>query len=135
MQTFKVSLGIDIKAVITQEFLTESRKEAQGEEATPFLKECQARFPDDDDQFMLMIVCNAFRTQTRHGIMNFMMMSGVGGTVSPVEVLDREVHVPKVFSETPPSEPVERPLKEGTLTLGFDPGVPTIEAQHVVEAS
>lgn len=134
MQTFKLSLGIDIKAIITQEFLDESRKEAQAEDASPFLKECQARFPEDDDQFMLMIVCNAFRTKTRHDITNFMLASGVGGTVSPVEILDREVHVPKVFSETPPAEPADRPLKEGTLTLGFVPDVPPIAAQHIVEA-
>jgi len=77
MQTFKLSCAFDVKAVITQEFLTESRFEAQAEGATEFLKECQARFPEDDDQFMLAIVCNAIRTRTRHDTLNFMLASGV----------------------------------------------------------
>jgi hypothetical protein len=134
MQTFNLSLALDIKAVITQEFLDESRKEARAEDATAFLKEAEARFPDDDDQFMLAIVTNAFRTKLRHDILYFMAASGVGGSVSPVQILKRECSVPKVFSETPPGEPTERPVKESTLTLGFDPGVPPIEPQHIVEA-
>lgn len=128
MQTFKLELGLSIKAVITQEFLDESRKEATAPEATAFLKAVQERFPEDDDQFMLAIVTNAFRTATRYGALNFMSASGVGGTVAPVEILAKEVRVPKVFSETPPGEPVERPSKKDTLVLGFDPGVPpTVE--------
>lgn len=124
MQTFKLELGLTLKAIITQEFLDESRKEAQAPEATAFLKAVQERYPDDDDQFMLAIVTNAFRTATRYGALNFMAGSGVGGTVAPVEVISKEVTVPKVFSETPPGEPGERPSKKDTLVLGFDPGVP-----------
>ena len=135
MQTFQISLALDIKAVVTQEFLAESRAEATAPEATAFLKECQARFPNDDDQFMLAIVTNAFRTKVRHDTLQFMLGSGVGGSVSPVQITKRECTVPKVFSETPPSEPVERVLKEGTLTLGFDPGVPPVVAQHIVEVA
>jgi hypothetical protein len=134
MQTFRVGFAIDLKAVITQEFLNESRKEAQAEEATVFLKECQERFPDDDDQFMLAIVTNAFRSSIRHNALWFMSQSGVGGSVSPVQVTNREIAVPKVFSETPPPEKiVERKSKADTLLLGFDPGVPPREAQHQVE--
>lgn len=135
MQTFRVGFAFDMKAVITKDFLAESRKEAQAEGATAFLKAVQERFPEDDDQFMLAIVTNAFRTSIRHNTLWFMSNSGVGGSVSPVEVTAREVTVPKVFSETPPGEPVERPLKEGTLTLGFVPDVPPVAAQHIVEAS
>lgn len=133
MQTFQVNLGVDIRAVITQEFLAESRKEAQAEEATPFLKEAQARFPDDDDQFMLAIVCNAFRTFTRQSLLDFMLKSGVGGTVAPVKIIDRICAVPKAFSETAPSDEIDKPLKPTTLTLGFDPGTPEYrEAQVAV---
>lgn len=127
MQTFTVKLSVDIRAVITQEFLDESRKEAQAPEATAFLKEAQARFPEDDDQFMLAIVCNAFRTYSRQSLLDFMLKSGVGGTVSPVTILERACAVPKEFSQTPPSDVIDKPLKATTLTLGFDPGVPAAE--------
>lgn len=134
MQTFRASFTLDLKAIITQNFLDDARKEAQSEEATAFLKECQSRFPEDDDQFMLAIVTNAFRTTIRHNTLWFMSQSGIGGTVSPVQVSNREVTVPKVFSETPPPEKiVERESKAETLLLGFDPGVPPREAQHQVE--
>ena len=134
MQTFTVKLGVDIRAVITQEFLDESRKEALAEDATPFLKEAQARFPEDDDQFMLAIVCNAFRTYTRQTLLDFMLKSGVGGTVAPVTITERVCAVPKEFSQTAPSDVIDKPLKPTTLTLGFDPGTPGQVVHHWVEA-
>lgn len=134
MQTFKLELGVSLKAVITQQFLDESRKEAQAPEATAFLKAVQERFPEDDDQFMLAIVTNAFRTATRYGALNFMSVSGVGGTVAPVEIVSKEVHVPKVFSETAPGGTTERQSKKDTLVLGFDPGVPPVLADDALSS-
>lgn len=91
MQTFGLTLQIGCTAVITQNFLDEARKEAMAEDASKFLKTIQEKFKDDDDQFMLAIVKNAFRTQLRHGLLNFMGNSGVGGSVSPVQIVAESI--------------------------------------------
>lgn len=133
MQTFQIRLALDVAAVVTSEFLAESRFEAQAEGASTFLKWAQAEWPEDDDQFMLAVTCNALRSQIRHDTVEFLLHSGVGGRVSPLEILSRECSVPKRYSETPPNTE-ERELKVDTLTLGFDPGTPGHAVQHLVEA-
>lgn len=95
MQTFQINLGIDTRAVIPEQFLQEARKEAQAPDATPFLKAMQAKYPEDDDQFMLAVVKNAFRNHVRRSLLAFMMRSQVGGSVSPVKVSDEVVMQPK----------------------------------------
>lgn len=103
MQTFKLTLQLQLSAVITQQFLDEARKEAQAEDAPLFLKTMQEKFPEDDDQFMLAIVKNAMRTTVRVSTLNFMASSGVGGSVSPVQIVSEEILQPKdavaVFAE------------------------------------
>lgn len=91
MQTFGLSLQINCTAVIAQQFLDEARKEAMAEDATPFLKTIQAKYAEDDDQFMLAIVKNAFRTTLRHSLLQFMGRSGVGGSVSPVQIVSESI--------------------------------------------
>lgn len=88
MQTFHIDLSLQTRVVIPQKFLDEARKEAQADTATPFLRQVQARFPDDDDRFMLAVVTNALRTQVRHDLLNFMLRSQIGGSVSPVKIED-----------------------------------------------
>lgn len=95
MQTFQVTLKIDTRAVVPEQFLQEARKEAMAEDATPFLKAVQKLYPEDDDQFMLAIVKNAFRAQVRTNLLTFMARSGVGGSVSPVQVIDEIITQPK----------------------------------------
>lgn len=87
MQTFSLSLKLDCTAVITRNFLAEARAEAQKPDASLFLKTMQDKYPEDDDQFMLAIVKNAYRTTLRHGLHDFMLRSGVGGNVSPVQIV------------------------------------------------
>jgi hypothetical protein len=91
MQTFGLTLQFSLSAVITKDFLAESRKEAQAENATTFLKAIQNMYPEDDDQFMLAIVKNAMRTNVRHSTLQFMLRSGVGGNVSPVQIVSEEI--------------------------------------------
>jgi hypothetical protein len=91
MQTFQVSLKIDVRTVVPEQFLQESRREAQAEDASAFLKRVQELYPDNDDQFMLAIVKNAVRAQVRHNLIEFLQRSGVGGTVSPVQVVEEVI--------------------------------------------
>ena len=121
MQTFKVDLSIAIKAVIPAEFLAESRKEAQAETATPFLKHVQEEFPEDDDSFMLAILCNALRTNVRAQAIHFLTSSSVGGTVSPVQILTREVCRSVIVGEREPSVQL--------LQIGQDKLIVTTEEQ------
>ena len=91
MQTFKFGLQLQVTAVIMQQFLDEARKEAQKPDASLFLKTMQERFPDDDDAFMAAIVKNALRTTIKHQTVDFLMKSGVGGRVSPVQIISEEI--------------------------------------------
>lgn len=97
MQTFSLSLALNCTAVIAQNFLDEARKEAQDPNASLFLKTIQDKFPEDDDQFMLAIVKNAYRTTLRRGLLNFMSGSGVGGSVSPVQIISEGIMQPKAY--------------------------------------
>ncbi|QQO90773.1 hypothetical protein [Pseudomonas phage Bertil] len=95
MQTFKLSLAVAMTVVVPKEFLAEARKEAQAEDASLFLKTMQDKYPEDDDQFMLAVVKNAFRSNIRRDQLNFMMRSGIGGAVSPVQIISEEIHAGK----------------------------------------
>lgn len=103
MQTFGITLQLSLSTVVPAQFLAEARKEAQAEGAPLFLKTMQDKFPEDDDQFMLAIVKNAFRTNTRLGALGFMQRSGIGGKVSPVQIVAESITQPKdavaVFAE------------------------------------
>lgn len=92
MQTFGLTLQLNITAVIPKQFLEEARREATAETATPFLKVIQEKYPEDDDQFMLAVLKNALRTGIRLDLIAFMARSSVGGRVSPVQVIAEEVH-------------------------------------------
>lgn len=92
MQTFNLELALACSAVIPKHFLAEARAEAQKPDASQFLKLMQEKFPEDDDQFMLAVVKNAFRTTLRVGLLSFMSRSGVGGSVSPVQITGEKIH-------------------------------------------
>lgn len=84
MQTLKLALALDVKIVVPEGFLQEARKEAQEPNTTPFLKEIQALYPEDDDQFMLALLKNATRVHLRGAVIDHLSRAGLGGTVSPV---------------------------------------------------
>lgn len=92
MQTFGLTLQMSLTAVVPQHFLDEARKEAQAPDASLFLKTIQEKFADDDDGFMLAIVKNALRTAQRHSAINFLTSSGVGNSVSPVQIVAESIH-------------------------------------------
>jgi hypothetical protein len=95
MQTFQVTLKLDIRAVVPERFLQEARAEAVAEGASAFLKRVQELYPEDDDQFMLAILKNAIRSQVRHNLVDFLQRSGVGGSVSPVQVIEELIMQPR----------------------------------------
>jgi hypothetical protein len=114
MQTFQVTLTIDTRAVVPERFLQEARKEALAEDATPFLKRVQELYPDDDDQFMLAVVKNAFRGHVRTSLLDFMLRSQVGGSVSPVKVSDEIIMQPKAHAEEAVAEGGTQQLRIGS---------------------
>lgn len=114
MQTFQVTLTIDTRAVVPEQFLQEARKEALAEDATAFLKAVQAMYPEDDDQFMLAIVKNAFRAHVRTSLLGFMMRSQIGGSVSPVKVSDEIIMQPKAHAEEAVAEGGVQQLRIGS---------------------
>lgn len=94
MQTIKLSLGIDLRVVVPQTFLDSARTESRADTATPFLKQLEAKNPEDDDAFIAGLVSNAVRIYARHALVDFLTASGVGGTVSPVSVEVQEYSPP-----------------------------------------
>lgn len=94
MQTFKLSLGIDLKVVVPDHFLKAAREEAQKADTTVFLKGVQEAHPEDDDAFMLAIAKNALRNHVRTNTVRFIEASGLGGSVSPVAVEVLEFEIP-----------------------------------------
>lgn len=131
MQTFTLGLNLNCSAVIAQRFLDEARKEAQAPDAPLFLKTMQEKFPEDDDQFMLAIVKNAFRTTLRRSLLDFMSRSGVGGSVSPVQIVAESITQPKdavaAFAEATDPDTAKASGYTGTaqqLRIGHEsPGV------------
>lgn len=117
MRTFKLCLGIDIKAVLPESVVQGWRTDATSEEATPFLKNTQAMFPVDDDAFALHILKHGCRSMVRSSLRSLFESTGIGGTLSPAscDVLDvsdtlvvhRELpFVPFVPSALPPDSGV-----------------------------
>jgi hypothetical protein len=133
MQTFQVTLKIDTRAVVPERFLQEARKEAQAEDATPFLKAVQAMYPEDDDQFMLAVVKNAFRAHVRTSLLDFMLRSQVGGSVSPVQVTDEIIMQPKAEAIDAVAEGGVQQLRIGSDDSAVLASVPNSAERRVVQ--
>lgn len=137
MQTFGLTLQLNLSAIITKQFLEEARKEglAAVEAGAPlFLKTMQEKFPDDDDQFMLAIVKNALRTQTRLGLIDFMTKSGVGGRVSPVQIVQESIAQPAgmvgEYIAAQDAKPLDGAAKAVQVDVSKDLGPAYDEALH-----
>lgn len=84
MKTFKLTFGIDVKAVVPDHITAEWRADAVSDEATPFLKAAQEMFPDDDEGFTLHILKHGCRSMMRQSLRTLLEGTGIGGTLSPV---------------------------------------------------
>ena len=89
MQTFNMDATLNIQVQVPEKFLKDMREACVAEDASEFFKQCQQMHPDDDDEFILMILRNGFKHQIRYCITNLCEVSGIGGTFSPVQVRDR----------------------------------------------
>jgi hypothetical protein len=83
MKAFKVTLGIDVKAVVRDHVTEAWRFDAVSDEATPFLKNAQEMFPDDDEGFTLHILKHGCRSMVRQSLRTLLEGTGIGGTLSP----------------------------------------------------
>lgn len=92
MRTFKLELGLDMKAVVPDAW-TEHMREiaADPEQATPFLQNAQEMFPEDDEEFSLHILKHGVRRHVRDSLQELFIASGLGCTLSPARatVIDR----------------------------------------------
>jgi hypothetical protein len=95
MRTYKLTFGIDVRAVVPDHITQDWRNDAQSEEVTPFLKAAQDMFPDDDEGFTLHILKHGCRSMMRQSLRTLLEGTGIGGTLSPVAVLDVSHEIPE----------------------------------------
>lgn len=91
MKTFNMTLGLDFKVVVPEQFIKDMREQARSEESSDFLQVAQEQFPEDDEQFILMVLKNGVRKHTRQLLVDLFEGSGIGCTLSPARlaVIDR----------------------------------------------
>lgn len=90
MRTFKLELGIDLKAVVPDSWVLHWRGEAQKPDATEFLRHANQDNPDDED-FALYLLKHGVRRHVRAALQDLFLESGLGCTLSPAraKVIDR----------------------------------------------
>ena len=91
MRTFKLELALDMKAVIPDSWVKLMREQAAATDTTPFLKNAQEMFPEDDEEFALHILKHGVRRHVRDSLQELFIASGLGCTLSPARatVIDR----------------------------------------------
>ena len=89
MVTFDMSAELDFQVQVPEKFLKDMREACVAEDASEFFKKCQEMYPDNDDEFILMILRNGFKCHIRACIVALCESSGIGGSFSPVKVRDR----------------------------------------------
>lgn len=89
MRTFDMTAELNMQVQVPEKFLLEAREACQMEDASPFQKQAQSMYPDDDDEFILMILRNGFKCCIRAAITSLCQSAGIGGSFSPVQVRDR----------------------------------------------
>lgn len=91
MRTFKLELALDMKAVVPDSWVKLMREHAAAKYTTPFLKNAQDMFPEDDEEFALHILKHGVRRNIREALQELFMASGLGCTLSPARatVIDR----------------------------------------------
>lgn len=94
MRSFDISAELNMHVNVPDKFLKDAREACMDENASEFQKKAQEMYPDNDDEFLLMILRNGFKNLIRGGVIDLCKSSGIGGSFSPVQVKDR----------TPPKE-------------------------------
>lgn len=86
MRTFKLTLGMDFKAVVPNSVTAAWRADAESAEATPFLKTANDMFKDDDEGFTLHILKHGCRNMVRQSLVQLLESTGIGGTIAPASI-------------------------------------------------
>lgn len=86
MRTYKGSVRFDVKIVAPDAFLADMRKWAQEEGASEFITLTNAKYPDNDDAFLMAVFKNGLRVAARANMLDLFAKTGLGGTVSPPTV-------------------------------------------------
>ena len=89
MRTFKLELAIDMKAVVPDSWVKLMREYAAAHDTTPFLKNAQEMFPEDDEEFALHILKHGVRRNISEALQELFMTSGLGCTSARATVIDR----------------------------------------------
>lgn len=90
---YDLTLSIDIRAAVPEDFTKQMREAAKAEDATEFLK--QANAIEDDDEFTLFLLKNGLRKNVRQFVQELFENSGIGGTLAPASVVPRDRSVPQ----------------------------------------
>jgi len=87
MRTFKLTLGLDFKAVVPEEFTKEMRAMVHDPMlSSPFLRKANEQAGDDDEAFTLAVLKNGVRRIVRNTLMDEMHRAGIGGSFSPASI-------------------------------------------------
>ena len=89
MQTFIMDAEMSLRVVVPATLLQSMREQARAEGASPFLLSAQEQHPEDDDEFILMILRNGLKRHIRGSILDLLAGSGIGGSFSPLQLKDR----------------------------------------------
>lgn len=103
MRSFKFLLQTEVRAVVPEAFLERQLEAARADDHTKFQEQLIAKYEaaceeargdealisDAGDQFLLELMGNGLRMGLRGHSIAMLEGSGVGGTVAPVQILER----------------------------------------------
>ena len=91
MRTFKLEFASDMEVVVPDSWVKLMREQATAPDTTPFLKNAQEMFPEDDEEFAMHILKHGVRRNIREALQELFIASGLGCTLSPARatVVDR----------------------------------------------
>lgn len=100
MRTFDLTLSIDVRVVVPQQFEDMLKADAAAEDASQFLQEARKIHPEGDEEgFLLFVLKHGLRRHVRQSAVQLFEESGLGGTLSPVTAV---VHTDREPPATPP---------------------------------
>lgn len=96
MREFDLDIAVNVKLIAPQEFTQQFREQAKSVDATDFLKQAQADFPEDDDAFTLAIIQNGISVFTRRSLAVFFAQAGLGYKFPKIEGDAEQTNLEKV---------------------------------------
>lgn len=84
MRTYELTASMALTAAVPDEFIKNMREASIAPDASAFLKAAEEAHPQDDDEFILMILRNGLKRHIRDSVIELLKGSGIGGTFSPV---------------------------------------------------